>query len=529
MNDFIELQKIVNAAIRNWWLLVAATIAGALLGLIFSQRQTPVYSASTTLLVGQSVQSTELDSRDMDISEQIALTYAQLARLQPVMQKTADRLGTDIPWQRLAERVRVTPVEGSQLLKISVEAASPEAASALADTVAEVLISLSPAAMQALELDENQHFAYERIEVLRANIEQGQQRVDELEASMLNANSTDRMQELQLEVDTIEALISGWENNFARMTDMIRQPRSPNSLSVVSPAQGSMDPIRPRTKVNMLVLGLAGFVQVLGIIVFRSVLDDTIRTTADFDDGLGIEALGAIGHIRGKDKLITARNPGSTISEAYAMVIAAIRTSFGNHPPTLILVTSPYANDGKSTTAANLGVVMAQSGFQTIVADMNFAHPSLHQIFKLPKDGGVTDALQSQKINVKSLLKKTDMETLQVLTIGTLLPTGKKNTNNGHSPQEDDIVRPQLNKLTSHLEQLLTSLSGFADVVILDGSPLLTTVDAATLSGQADGVVLVVEAGKTQSSAVRQAVAILQQVDANLMGGILNEVPRFSG
>ena len=120
MSDFVELQKIINAAIRSWWLLIAATIVGALLGLVLSQRQTPVYSASTTLLVGQSIQSTELESRDMAISQQMALTYAKLARLQPVMQAAADRLDMDTAWQTLAKRVRATPVEGTQLLRISV-------------------------------------------------------------------------------------------------------------------------------------------------------------------------------------------------------------------------------------------------------------------------------------------------------------------------------------------------------------------------------------------------------------------------
>ena len=173
-NDFIELKRVFSSVLRWWWLLILATAIAAMVGYWVSDRQPRVYRAATTILVGQSIRSTATDSRDIQTSERLALTYANIGRRQPVLQGVVETLQLNSTWQQLKKRVSITPVEATQVLVIRVEAGSREAATIIADEVAHQLILLSPTALQDQEQDEAQRIIGQRLGELQAKIEAGQ-------------------------------------------------------------------------------------------------------------------------------------------------------------------------------------------------------------------------------------------------------------------------------------------------------------------------------------------------------------------
>ena len=514
MSDFVELRRYIAIILRWWWLLILAMAVAAGTGYWVSQRLPRVYQASTTVMVGQSIQATQLDSRDMLASERLALTYASIAQRQPVLQGVVDRLSLDDTWQLLKVRVIVTPVEGTQLLEITVEASSPEEARVTADEVAHQLILVSPTALENQQKDENQRFVRQRLEDLQAKIEAGQARREELEAAMTNSLSAEQVQELQAEINTLESLISDWENNFTQLLTFVASERSPNYLAIVEPAQANLDPVRPRVNLNTLLASMVGLCLALGFIFLLEYLDNTLKSADDFSQSLGLTVLGTVGRIEGKqyqDKIIASHDPFSPASEAYRMIRSNIQFMSVDRPAKIILVTSPTPGEGKSTTAANLAVVMAQAGLKTIIIDADLRRPVQHQIFQVPNLGGLTDLLCSPELELNGHLRNTSVSNLQLITCG-ILP-----------PNPSELLGSQ------RMGQLLASLKEIADVVIFDSPPAVAVTDAAVLSNRVDGVVLVTQAGKTRRDVARQAILNLQQAGANFFGGVLNRVSKKGG
>jgi non-specific protein-tyrosine kinase len=485
-----------------------------MIGYWASQQQPRVYQASTTLMVGQSIQATVLDSREIQTSEQLALTYASIARRQPVLQSVVDRLSLDDTWQRLKSRVKVAPVEGTQLLEITVEAGSPEEARVTADEVAHQLILLSPTASTDREKDENQRFVRQRLEDLQTRIEAGQVRREELEAAMTGSLSAEQVQALQAEINTLENLITEWEQSFTQLLTFVASEKSPNYLAVVEPAQADFEPVRPHVNLNTLLAGVTGLFLALGFIFLAEYLDNTLKSADDLSQSLGLTVLGSIGRIDGKyyqDKVIASQDPFSPVSEAYRMIRSNIQFMSVDRPAKIIMVTSPTPGEGKSTTVANLGVVMAQAGLKTIIIDADLRRPTQHQVFQVPNLGGLTDLLCSPELEINGHLRSTSVPNLQLITCGVL------------PPNPSELLGSQ------RLGQLLASLNEMADVVILDSPPAVAVADAAVLSNRVDGVVLVTQAGKTRREVARQAISNLKQAGANVFGAVLNRVSKRDG
>jgi succinoglycan biosynthesis transport protein ExoP len=508
MNDFVELRQVTRTILRWWWLLVLAVVMSAGTSYAVSRRQTPVYEASVTILVGQSLQSTELNRGDIQASEMLAQTYSNMVQRQPVLQGAIDNLDLTESWAALRRRVHVEPVEGTQLLQISVEASSREEARVIADEIARQLILLSPSSLQNQDQDENQQFVHQRLEDLRARIVAGQDslRAKELEAA--GPLSDAEQQKIQAEIVALEALIADWENSYTQFLNYIKSEQSPNYLAVIEPAYASSRPIRPQLLINTIVAGGIGLSLALGIVFLLEFLADTLDSTEKLSRSLDLTTLGIITRIKGKGyrkKLITLQEPFSPGAEAYRMIQSNIQFMSEDRPVKSILITSPLPGEGKSLTVANLGVVMAQAGLKTIVVDANLRHPVLHQIFDVPNAKGLTDFLRNPELELADCLRNTSLENLQVLSCGR------------EPANPSELLDPRRAKA------LLTRLNELAEITIFDSPSVLAASDAAVLANRVDGVLMVIKAGKTRADVARQAVSNLQQANPKFMGAVLNQ------
>lgn len=514
MNDSIDLRQYIHLALKWWWLIALLALAGAASAYGFSRQQSPVYQATATIMVGQSIQATQLDTRDIYISQQLAQTYANIARRQPVLQSVVDALQLPDNWQTLRSRVTINPVRDTQLLEISVEAGSPDEALVTADEIASQLIRLSPTALENQTQSQNQTFVRQRLDSLKGKIEAGQGRLETLNQAMSGSLATEQVQELQEEINNLEQLVAGWENNYTQLLVLVEQEKSPNYLAVIEPAQTSGLPVRPKTMQNTLLGGVVGLLLALGIIFLLEYLDDTLKSPAELEQQVGVTALGAIAKIKGKnyqDKLITAHDLFSPQAEAYRMLRSNIQFVAIDQPVRAIMVTSPTPSEGKSTTVANLGVVMAQTGLKTIIVDADLRKPVQHDIFQVGNIAGLTDLLRTPAAQPGSYLRQTSIENLRVLTSGKLPP----------NPSEMLGSR--------RMQQLVADLLGEADIILFDSPPVLAVADAPVLSSHLDGVLLVAEAGSTRRDAARQAVANLQHAGATILGAVINQFSKGGG
>jgi non-specific protein-tyrosine kinase len=201
-------------------------------------------------------------------------------------------------------------------------------------------------------------------------------------------------------------------------------------------------------------------------------------------------------------ELITLANPRSAVAEAYRTLRTNIQLSSLDQPLRTLLVASAGADEGKSTTLANLAVTFAQAGRRTILVDSDLRRPSLHVLFGTPNDQGLTTMLLQD--DAPAPLLDTPIEGLRLLPSGPVPP----------NPSELLASR--------RLEGAIAWLRDAADLVLFDSPPALAVSDAAVLSRRVDGVVLVLSAGRTRREHAARARQVLERAGARLLGVVLN-------
>ena len=511
MNDFVELRQYVAIVLKRWWVIALTLVVALALGYGYTQRQPRIYEATASILVGQSIQATDVNRAEIQVSEQLAETYAALARREPVLQGAVEELGLDVNWQSLRGRVSAKIVPGTQLVEVTVAATSPEEARLIANEVARQLVLLSPTNLQNQESLQSVAFINQRLAALQAKIEDGQQRLEELEATDVSGLSADEVTQLEKEIVTIQNLISDWDQTYAQLLAFVEGKQSANYLKIIEEAQGSRKPKSPNARLNMMVSVVIGLALGLALVFILEHLDDTVKATDDMGQMFGLIPLGVVR--KSKDKgyakaLITSQDRFSPDSEAYRMIRSNIQFMSVDGPGKSILVTSAVRSEGKSRIVANLGVVMAQAGLKTVIVDTDLRRPVQQEIFDLPNQNGLTELLRKPHLAAGDFLANTHVPGLQVLTSGVL------------PPNPSELVGSQ------RMQQVMAELAQTADMVIYDSPPVVIVADAAILAKQVAGVVLVVEVDKTRRDVVNQAIFNLKQAEANMYGVVLNRVSK---
>ena len=511
MSDFVELRHYAAIVLKRWWVLVLVLIFTLAIGFGVTRQQEPVYKATASILVGQSLQTTNISTQDFRTSEELAQTYAALAQRQPVLEGTVEALGLDTRWQRLRGAVSAKLVPNTQLVEITVEADSPEEAAVIADEVANQLILMSPTALQNQEFAETITFVEQRMASLQTKIEEGQTRLEELEATDVSQLSATETAALQQEINALTGLITEWERNFTQLLAFLDSNQSSNYLAIVEAAQPSLNPVRPNVQLNTAVAAAIGLALGLGLIFVLEHMDDTIKSSDDLGKMIGLNPLGAIREVNTEgyeNALITTRDRFSPQSEAYRMIRSNIQFMSVDEPSKSYLVTSAVRGEGKSFVTANLGVVMAQAGHSTIIVDTDLRSPVQHEIFHLQNPKGLTDLLREPELSASNFLESTQVPGLRVLTSGAL------------PPNPSELIGSQ------RMKQVMVELAEIADVVIYDSPPAVIVADAAILSERVDGAVFVINVGKTRREVIQQAIYNLRQAEANLFGAVLNRVSK---
>jgi capsular exopolysaccharide synthesis family protein len=204
--------------------------------------------------------------------------------------------------------------------------------------------------------------------------------------------------------------------------------------------------------------------------------------------------------------LVTVTAPRSPVSEAYRTLRTNLEFSSLDKPLKTLVVTSPGPEEGKSTTLANLAVTMAQAEKQVILVDCDLRRPSQHEIFGQSNDVGLTTMVVDEKAMSQPPLLEIGVPGLLLLPSGPL------------PPNPSELVGSR------RMQEIIASLSERADVVLFDAPPIIAVTDAAVLASRVDGVLLVVKAGGTKRDHAQKAKALLEKVNAHLVGAVLNNV-----
>jgi capsular exopolysaccharide synthesis family protein len=504
-----DLQEYIGLLWKWWWILLLGAVLGAGVGYIMSHSETPIYEAKVTLIIGNFVlQSSNPDTGELATSQTLAQSYAEIIRREPVLRATAEALGANIDWVSLKNKVSGRLVPNTQLFEVRVVDGDPLMAQKLANELARQLILQSPTNLNQ-EQQVQRDFVQTELAQLQESIIALREQIKDEEAALDLEVTVEGIQKKQAEIDFLRARLSALQNNYASLLTF-SQENQVNQLTVIEPATIPPTPINTNNPQRRALQGGAiGLALALGIIFLLEHFDNTIKTSDDVEQILNLPTLTAVGYsgtIRSANNyVVVSHGVFSPLAEAYRILRTNLQFANPELSLNTLLVTSSLAGEGKSLTAINLAVVMAQTDKRVILVDADLRRPILHKAFKISNRFGVSTLLLNQGPALENVLAKRKVHNLQILPSGPPPP----------NPTEL-LGSPQMEKLLVQLRQM-------ADVVIIDSPPLLALTDARVLAIQADATILVVDAGRTQSRVCQRAQAMLAQVGVQPIGVVLNK------
>lgn len=287
--------------------------------------------------------------------------------------------------------------------------------------------------------------------------------------------------------------------------------RSGAQATAIEPAVRPNSQVSPRPIRNGALAGILGLIAGVGLAVFLEQLDTRVRGREQLERALpGYPVLTEVPQtsIDGRSMIVQI-DPKSASAEAFRILRTNVQFLAVENPISWLLVTSPYAEDGKTTVAVNLAAALSASGFRTLLVESDLRRPTVHEYFNMAASPGTSDVLLGRKM-VRDVVRQTGMRDLLVMTSGPIPP----------NPAE--LLGSQ------RMVDVLEEASNNVDVVVMDSPPALPVTDATVLAPRADGVILVVRAGRTRIEAAREAITQFERVGVRVLGIVLNGTRRES-
>ena len=287
------------------------------------------------------------------------------------------------------------------------------------------------------------------------------------------------------------------------------------NIRIVDRAEVPEFPVKPRKMLNILLAIIVGLSTGIGLAFFFEYLDNTIKIPEDIKRHLNIPYLGPVpamaikrdGNPNGVTfpEIVTLHSPKSTASESYRGIRTNILFSSAESEPQVILVSSSGPLEGKTITATNIAVTMAQSGSRVVILDCDLRRPKIHKVFGITREQGMTNLLIGNK-DIKGTVYDTQIPNLDVIPCGPIPPNPSEILGSNRMTKLIDILRKKYTR------------------IIIDSPPITAVTDAVVLAKFADGVVVVIRANETAREIVKNGLVQLQGVGAHILGAILNAV-----
>lgn len=481
MRDFLRILR------RRKLVLVATLAVLVVIGVGLSLLQTPVYSAETTVLIPKDVsvdqnagpQFSNLDLLNRDLMNEIAFAEGDRVR-NAVRQRTGE-----LP------DVSITQVTDTDTLAFTVQSTNAERAAGGSSAYAQSYLEERRAARTSdyLQTAETLVDQIKSLRARRGSLLAGDPQIPGIQASLVS-----------LEGSLSDLRASGQLSKAGG--SIVRQASAPDS------------PISPKIARNGIVAALLGLILGVLLAFVRDRLDDSLTSRQQLDAASGDRAVLAllprVGDWSRRDRpyIVSIERPQSAASDAYRTLRASLQILDqvdGGGLRTLAL-TSPRPAEGKTTTVANLGVALARAGQRVTIVDLDLRRPRIETFFGLDNSVGFVSVLVEEKELADALQEVEGQPGLSVLAAGPLLP----------NPSE--IL--SLGRARSVLQELRET----ADFVLIDCPPVLPVPDSLAISQMVDGMILVAAAKRTSKRAFSRAIELLEQVNAPLLGCVLNEV-----
>lgn len=512
-----ELRGYMTVLRRRKAIIVLTTALVVGVSVALSLLQKPVYRASAEVLL-QSRASEQILSPDQGQASQVlqdaVQTEIRVMRSRSVRDAVAKKLGYN-------PAVSISAEDQTHVVTISSQNVSPTRAAREANTYAATFVDVRRDAL-VKDLLAGADQIRQQIAGIDKAIAALDKPVNALNDQITASNDpavrqrlTNRRDQLVADNDSKRTSLENRRGTASEQLDKLQlsadvtQTGGAQIVSEAARPTSRVGPTPKRDAVLSLILGLL----LGGALAFLfEYLDDSVRTKDDLDRATGgLEVVGLVPQVdtwrdRRAAELVSITAPRSSASEAYRGLRTSLQFIGVDRTLKLVQITSPSVSEGKTTTLANLGVALARAGQRVVLVDCDLRRPRLHRFMGVSNDRGFTSAILGEVTMEEALIAVPDQPRL------VLLPSGPP------PPNPSEVLSSRIAR------DLIKSLADVADYVLVDSPPLLPVADAVVVAGFVDAVILVATARSTTKRAARRAIELLRQVDAPLIGAVLNGV-----
>jgi capsular exopolysaccharide synthesis family protein len=521
---------------RKWSIVVVALLC-VLLAALYIHETTPIYESSSRVnattvlqLPGQTSGAPNMETEIAYVTSDSVTKCAQILMADPTFRNdpstpvdlsttcSDDALANVTLNRQLQQDVVVSQTPPSTVMGIAFDSPNPKAAQVGSMAFTLAYVNGRTTAAQA-QLDLLRAPLVKKQQTLAGQVASYGDKITALnnEAAKIAADTSITPQTAQAEIAALQGKIQDWDSKRAaaqaelsgindNLTALDPSRLTPPTLLL--PAGLPQKPISPNVPLLLGVGLLAGLVLGIALAFLRERLDDSLRGRVDLEANLRAPVVAVIPKVPGwrsrqETKLISKEQPKSAVAEAYRALRTSIAFATAQRGLKVIMVTSPGAGEGKSTTAANLAAALADAGKRVILVSADLRKPRIHRFFGLENNVGLSNVLTGE-IEPWEAIQDPAIEDLRVISSGPV------------------PGRPAELLQSEAMGEVVSGLREVADYVVMDTAPILLVSDALALAPLVDGVLFVADSDKTTRSAVAHARDQLEQVGSTIIGSVLN-------
>ena len=485
----LDLLGYLRVIRRRWWIVLLVPLLGGAAAYVQAKSQTNIYRSQTTLLVEQTTAEALFAIRgstgdpDRELANQIRIIESQ-----DVHRRAIQKLGYDA-------KVSASAASKEDVITISGKAPEAERAADIANAYAAAYIA------NRVESARSEN-AVAQAEIQR-QIDDVNTQIKRFDAANPKGGGD------QATRNALSDQLTNLQTQLGRLK--AASEVSTGGVQTLEKAAVPHFPFEPRPK-RSLALGLGvGLVLGLSFAFLVDYLDDTLKDKEDLARvSPDLPVLALIPRVQGwrnrrEPMVVSLERPNDPVAEAYRTLRTSIQFLGLDRQIKTIQVTSSVAGEGKTTTLANLAITLSRAGRRVVVVCNDLRHPRIHEFFGVGNSVGFTSVLLGD-VSLADALQKAGDSQIRLLASGP------------PPPNPSELLG------STRTSEILDALKSQSDIVLIDCPPLLPVTDAAVLSHKVDATLLVATAGSTTRSELSRSIEMLRQVDAPLIGCVLNGV-----
>jgi len=493
----MTLNDITAPLLKWWWLLLASSLIAAISSFIASSQQPPIYQSRATLMIGRAIEDPNPSSGELYLEQQLASTYANIANRELIRMSTMEALG--LSW---LPEYHVSALPQTQLLEIIVVDTNPQRAQAVAYELANQLILSSPSGDNEDE-QERQRFVDDQLKTLQVQITETQFDIEDLQNQLGELNSARQIADTQNQILAQQNKLSSLQANYASLLANTQQG-AVNVLTMIEPPNLPQRPTGPNVLLTTGLSVAVGFSLAAAAAYVLEYFDKSIQTVEEAAQIINAPVIGNIPKIPKKSTPwnYVSEEPRSPISDSFRAVRTNLEfTKAGNEIKT-ILVTGTTVSEGKSTIASNLARIIAQADKKVILLDADLRKSIIQEELGLQDRKGLSNTLSNQ-VELDDVMIPLEEGNISIIPAGDL------------PPNPSELLGSE------NFDQILGRLKKIADIIIVDGPPLLVT-DAVILAAKVDGIIIVVQPGLTNKDIITAMTELLERINTPILGIVSN-------